>query len=342
MLKLSVRTDDLRMKTPFVIAGHVFDAMPTLVVTLQAEGCQGRGEAAGVYYLDDAAPGMTRRIEAFRSEIEAGLSRADLQTRLPPGGARNALDCALWDLEAARAGQPVWRLAGLNSMRPLITTMTCGAEAPEAMARTALGFAAAKAIKLKLTGEPDLDARRVEAVRRARPDVWLSIDGNGGYALDGLREVLPVFARLGVALVEQPLPPGEDQALDEIVSPIPLAADESAQCSADLPALVGRYKVVNIKLDKCGGLTEALAMARAARRLGLDLMVGNMGGSSWAMAAAFVVGQSCDIVDLDGPPWLARDRSPSAEYHDGRVWCGEAVWGGGGRISAVAERVIVQ
>ncbi|MEO7026698.1 MAG: dipeptide epimerase [Caulobacteraceae bacterium] len=336
MPKLQVRADDLRMKAPFAITGHVFDAMPTIVVTLCDGASRGRGEASGVYYLNDGPVQITHAIEAIRGEIEAGLSREALRARLPPCGARNALDCALWELEATRARQPVWRLAGLEEVRPLTTVMSCGADAPDAMARIAVGFADARAIKLKLTGEPDLDARRVEAVRAARPDVWLSVDANQGYSLADLREVLPAFVKQGVSLVEQPLPRGEDDALDGFSSPIPLAADESAQSTADVAALVGRYQVVNIKLDKCGGLTEALAMAEAARHRGLELMVGNMGGSSWAMAAAFVVGQSCDVVDLDGPLWLTRDRSPGAEYREGRVWCGDEVWGGGEPLPAAA------
>ncbi|MEP6967047.1 MAG: dipeptide epimerase, partial [Pseudomonadota bacterium] len=323
-LNLQVRTDDLRMKAPFAITGYVFDAMPAVVVTLSEGARQGRGEAAGVYYLKDGAAQMTRAIEGVRAEVEAGMSREELRRRLPPGGGRNALDCAMWELEAARAGQPVWKLAGLDEVHPLITTMTCGADSPEVMARTAVEFADARAIKLKLTGDPDLDARRVEAVRAARPDAWLSVDANEGYTPDALREVLPAFARHGVSLVEQPLPRGADEALEGMVSPIPLAADESAQTSADLATLLGRYQVVNIKLDKCGGLTEALAMAAAARELGLPPVVGNMGGASWAMAAAFVVGQACEVVDLDGPLWLAHDRSPGAEYRDGQIWCGDA------------------
>ena len=197
------------------------------------------------------------------------------------------------------------------------------------MAQTVRGFVGAKAIKLKLTGEPDLDARRVEAVRAARPDVWLMVDANQGYSAAMLREVLPAFVRAEVKVVEQPVPRGSEAELDGFVSPIPLAADESALSSGDLGALVGRFDIVNIKLDKCGGLTEALAMVDGARALGLEVMVGNMAGTSWAMGPAFIVGQFCQVVDLDGPISLRADRDPAVSYRDGEVWCDDAVWGRG-------------
>ncbi len=329
MLTLQLRTDNLLMKQPFAIHGYVFDAMPSVVVALSDGVHLGRGEAAGVYYLRDDPANMVDMIESVRGEIEAGVTRDALRRLLPPGGARNALDCALWELEAARAGQPVWRLAGLEAMKPLVTTLTAGAGEPEAMARMAASFAGAKAIKLKLTGDLDLDVRRVEAVRAACPHVWLAVDANQGYAIDSLAEVLPRFVRSDVKLVEQPLARGREAELDGFSSPIPLAADESALSTADLAGLVGRFQVVNIKLDKCGGLTEALAMVEGARALGLGVMVGNMAGTSWAMAPAFIVGQFCEVIDLDGPISLKADRSPAVDYRDGEVWCDDAVWGRG-------------
>ncbi len=329
MVKLQVHVERLMMKRPFVITGYVFDAMPAIIVTLTDGPHAGRGEAQGVYYLHDDTENMLRLVESVRGEVEAGLTRAALQTRLPPGGARNALDCALWDLEAARAGQPVWRLAGFDGVRPLVTTMTAGAEAPEVMAATVRGFAGARAIKLKLTGEPALDVARVAAVRAACPDAWLGVDANQGYSLASLEAVLPDFVDLGVSLVEQPLPRGQEAALDGFVSPIPLAADESLQSSDDLPSLEGRFQVANLKLDKSGGLTEALAMARRARDMGLGVMVGNMAGTSWAMAPAYIVGQLCEVVDLDGPISLAADRSPGVVYRDGEIICDDDVWGRG-------------
>ena len=329
MLSLSISVENLVMKRPFIITGYVFDAMPAVVVTLSDGTHAGRGEASGVYYFNESARGMADMIESVRGDIEAGISRAGLQHLLPAGGARNALDCALWELEAAQNDVPVWQLAGLAACRPLVTTMTAGAGSPAEMADTATGFTGAKAIKLKLTGEPALDVARVQAVRRACPQVWLGVDANQGYSIETLRKVLPAFLSQNVKLVEQPLPRGDEKLLDGFQSPIPLAADESLQTLKDLESVAGRFAVANIKLDKCGGLTEALAMAERARALGLGVMVGNMAGTSWAMAPAFVVGQYCDIVDLDGPLALREDRSPAVEYKDGEILCGDAVWGRG-------------
>ena len=335
MLELTVRTEHLVMKKPFAITGHVFNSIPSVVVMLRDGEHLGRGEAQGVYYLRDDPANIIEMLESVRAEVEAAATRDKLQRLLPPGGARNALDCAFWELEAARAGRPVWELAGLEGVRPLVTTFTAGAGEPEEMVESVLAFAGAKALKLKLTGEVDLDVRRVEAVRAARPNAWLGVDANQGYALDTLREVLPHFMHARVDLIEQPLPRGREAELDGFASPIPLAADESALSCADLGALVGRFQVVNIKLDKCGGLTEGLAMVEGARALGLKVMVGNMMGSSWATGPSFIVGQACEVVDLDGPALLAADRNPGVVYRDGEVWCGDDVWGRGERVPAL-------
>lgn len=326
-LALEIRNENLPLKAPFRISGYSFTEAPVTVVMLRDGGIEGRGEASGVYYLDDAPPGMRAALEALRGEIEAGLTREALRARLPPGGARNALDCALWELEARRAGEPVWRLAGSASPRPLLTTFTLGADDPGRMAAGATGFAQARALKLKLTGETDADAARVRAVRAARPEVWLGVDANQGYTPDTLDRLLPALLDARVALLEQPFARGREADLDGLERPIPIAADESVQGLAEVEALTGRFDVVNIKLDKCGGLTEALLMAELARRLGLRVMVGNMIGSSWAMAPAFVLGQRCDVVDLDGPTFLVADRSPGVVYADGHVDCPDAVWG---------------
>ena len=232
---------------------------------------------------------------------------------LPPGGARNAVDCALWDLDAQRAGKDVWRLAGLESVKPLVTTFTMGADDPSVMADGARKFAKARALKMKLTGDLDLDIARVKAVRDARPNTWLGVDANQGYDIQKLDELMGTLVDCDVSLLEQPIRRGSESDLDGYTSPIRIAADESALSLADVPGLVGRFNVLNIKLDKCGGLTEALAMAHEARRLGLDVMVGNMVGTSLAMAPAFVLGQLCDIVDLDGPVFL-QGRSQAEPY----------------------------
>jgi len=326
-LKLAVSAEELQLTAPFRIAGFTFEHQDAIVVTLDDGAHRGRGEASGVFFLGEGIKGMTAAIEAKRGAIEQGIDRATLQQLLPPGGARNAVDCALWELDARRAGRPVWAIAGLRAPRPLLTTFTLSAEAPEVMAQGARRFAQARAIKVKLTGDPALDVARVSAVRAARPDVWLAVDANQAYSVALLGPLVQRLLAERVELLEQPVARGCEADLEGFRSPIPLAADESALSLADLPKLVGRFDVVNIKLDKCGGLTAGLAMAREARRLGLKLMVGNMMGSSLAMAPAFVLGQLCDVVDLDGPTFLAHDRVPGVTYTDGSIWCDEAVWG---------------
>jgi len=327
---LEVRTESLRLATPFRISGYVFEQTDAVLVTIDDGGRTGRGEASGVYYLGDDVDHMLAAIETVRPRIEDGIDREDLRREMAAGGARNALDCALWELEAAITRQPVWQLAGIEAPRPLVTTFTLGADDPAAMAAGARGYAGARAIKVKLTGELALDILRVRAVREARPDAWLGVDANQGFARDDLDSLVEALVELRVSLLEQPLKRGCEADLDGYRSAVPIAADESALTLADVPGLVGRFDVVNIKLDKCGGLTEGLAMAAEARRLGLGVMVGNMVGTSLAMAPAFILGQGCDFVDLDGPTFLVEDRAPSAVYRDGTIWCDETVWGAGG------------
>ena len=326
-LRLSVAVEKLPFAAPFRIAGYVFEHMDAVVVTLEDGALRGRGEAEGVFYLNDDAAHMVAALEACRPAVEAGIDRGALQRLLPPGGARNALDCALWELEARRSGRPVWELAGLDPPQPLLTTFTLGADDPARMADGARRYAQARALKLKFTGDRDLDRARLEAVRAARPDVWLGVDANQGYGVGDLEALLRILLAAHVELLEQPLARGQEAGLEGFSSPIPVAADESALSLTDLPGLVGRFQVVNIKLDKCGGLTEGLAMAREAQRLGLKVMVGNMVGSSLAMGPAFVLGQLCDVVDLDGPIFLKQDRSPAVTYAQGMIWCDEQVWG---------------
>ena len=326
-IQLELHNEPLRLAAPFRIAGHVFEAMPATVVTLRDGDLVGRGEASGVYYNNDHPDSMIATLEALRPRIEAGLDRHDLRGLLPPGGARNALDAALWELESQRLGQPVWRLAGLDGVRPLLTTMTVGADEPDVMARNAAAYAQARALKLKLTGEAALDAARVRAVRARCPRPWIGVDANQGYRVDGLPNLLPSLLEAGVALLEQPCARGCEQELAGIARPLPFAADESILDLVELEARHHHFDVINIKLDKCGGLTEGLLMARRARELGKQVMVGNMCGTSLAAAPAFVLGQFCDVVDLDGPIFLQADRTPSVRYEDGHIHCGDEVWG---------------
>ena len=322
-VKVEVETWPLR--TPFRISGAAFDSIQVVVATVNDGRHVGRGEAAGVGYRRDTVDRIAARLREIAALPELSMSRDEVQ-KLPAGGARNALDCALWELEARQRGCPVWRLAQLDSPRPLLTTYTIGAGGPEEMATKARQFSDARALKIKLTGE-SIDLQRLRAVRDARPDVWLAVDANQGYTLKRLQELMPDLITAHVQLIEQPLPIGQEAQLESLRSPIPIAADESVQTLEDLPALVGRFDVINIKLDKCGGLTHALRMAREARRLGLRPMVGNMLGTSWAMAPGFLVGQLCEIVDLDGPLLLAGDREPAVRYRDGYVECPDEVWG---------------
>jgi L-Ala-D/L-Glu epimerase len=324
---LTYRVETHRLAAPFRISGYVFEASDVVIVELSDGDHRGRGEAGGVYYLGDDAPRIVEQLEASRSAIEACANREELRQILPIGGARNAVDCAFWELEANRTGIAAYRLAGIEAPRPLVTTFTLGADEPTKMAEGARAYSSARAIKIKLTGSFELDVARVRAVRQARPDVWLGVDANQGFDKSVLPALAQAMVEQKVSLIEQPLPRGSEADLEGFESPIPIAADESVLGLADVPGLVGRFGVVNIKLDKCGGLTEALMMAAEARRLGLGVMVGNMVGTSLAMAPAFILGQLCDYVDLDGPTFLKKDRVPGADYKDGQIWCPDEVWG---------------
>jgi L-Ala-D/L-Glu epimerase len=326
-MKLSLSIDTIEMTAPFRITGYTFTHNEMLVVRLQSGDKVGIGEALGVYYHDDRPPSMLGQVERLREAIESGVTREQLLSLLPPGGARNAVDSALWDLEAKQTGKPVWQLAGLKEPVPLLTTFTCGAEEPGVMAHRARAFTGARAIKLKLTDD-DKNAERVLAVREACPSAWIMVDANQGFTRDSFSKLLPSLVDAQVALVEQPFPVGKEAWLDGLQCPILLAADESVQDHHDLEKMRGRVQVINIKLDKCGGLTEALILAEKAKALGFSLMVGNMGGSSWSMAPACIVGALCMVVDLDGPQFLKSDRTPSVVYDDGRISCPEQVWGG--------------
>jgi len=305
------------LKAPFRIASAEFDATETLIVTATDGRHRGHGEAEGVFYRGETAKGLLAQARAFIGGHPGGISREALQSALPPGGARNAIDCALWDLEAKRTGRSIWTLTDVVP-RPLTTAVTIGLEAePEAMAEKARAAGPVPVLKVKLNA--DRPVERIEAIRAVRPDAVLVVDVNEGWTIEQLRDVAPAMARLGVEMLEQPLPRGRDAELDGYVSPVPLCADESCLHSGELDAVRGRYQRINIKLDKTGGLTEALRLARMAREEGLGLMVGNMMGTSLAMAPSFVVGCLCDFVDIDGPVLLAQDWPNGLRYQAGRV-----------------------
>jgi L-alanine-DL-glutamate epimerase-like enolase superfamily enzyme len=326
-LTLDRRVERFPYHQPFRISGHVFTETALLVAELSDGTHIGRGEGAGVYYLGDDIEHMLAEATRVRSEIERGATRAELQQLLPPGGARNAIDCAYWELEAKQAGVPVWELAGLNPPKALRSTLTLGADSATNMAKAALALDPEAPIKVKLTGDLADDIARIVAIRTARPDAWIGVDANQGYDVATLSELLPVLVQTRVAQLEQPLKRGREADLDGLKRPLPFAADESALSLDDTVSLVGRFDIVNIKLDKCGGLTEGLAIARQAKKLGLDVMVGNMMGTSLSMAPSFILGQLCDIVDLDGPTFLARDRDPGVSYRGGMIHCPADIWG---------------
>lgn len=313
-MKLSIEKTDFPMASPFAITGHVFESSETLRVTLSSNGISGRGEAVGAYYLGETVDSMAAQLEAVAARIGDDLSTAIIQQLLPAGGARNALDCAFWDYRAKASGKTIWELLSIIP-RQLTTVFTLGVASPAAMARQAQQARQFGNLKIKLdAGDP---IARLEAIRAARPDASLIVDVNQGWDLAALREYLPHAERLGIAMIEQPLPRGEDQALEGFRSPVPLGADESCLHMGEFAVAAQRYDVINIKLDKCGGLTEGLALVEAAKRAGLGLMVGNMCGSSLSMAPSYVIGQFCRFVDIDGPLLLKHDVAHGLDYGAG-------------------------
>ncbi len=326
--RLEVSVEKWPWKRPLSIAGHVFFDSTVVVAKITEGPHEGRGEALGMFYRQDTAAQLALEIETVREPIESGIDRTQLRKLLRAGGARNALDCALWDLESKRSLTPVWKLAGLPSPKPVLTTFTIGADAPGAMARIAAEtYGDAKAIKLKLLGDGS-DVHRVMQVREARPDVWLGVDANQSLTGEELSEILPALKAARVAMIEQPCKVGQEAiALRRLPRDIPIVADESVETLSDIEKVRPYYNMINIKLDKCGGLTEALLMARSAQQLGLGVMVGNMGGTSLSVAPALILASFCKIVDLDAPIFLARDRTPSALFYDGLIEIPDGLWG---------------
>ena len=296
----------------FVISRGAKTEAHVVVAELSDGAARGRGECVPYPRYGETVEGVLAQIEAVREAIEAGCGRDGLQSLLPPGAARNALDCALWDLEAKRTGVPAWRTAGLSRLDPVKTAYTLSLGPAEEMAAAARASARRPMLKLKIGGPDDL--HRVQAVREAAPLTRLIVDANEGLSFDDLRRLAPDFARLAVQLIEQPLKVAEDAQLEGYDSPVSLCADESLHSRAELAACARRYRAINIKLDKAGGLTEALALKAEARTLGLQVMAGCMVATSLSMAPALIVAQGAEVVDLDGPLLLARDREPGLDY----------------------------
>ncbi len=319
---LSVTADTFRLAQVFTIARGSRTEAHVLTVRAFADGVVGQGECVPYARYGETLDSVTAEI----NDLPEDISRQDLQDALPAGAARNAVDCALWDLAAKQTGTPVWQLAGLAAPKPLITAYTLSLDTPDNMRAQALKHAHRPLLKIKL-GTPD-DMARLEAVREGAPTSPIIVDANEGWTAEVYADLAPHLLRLGVQMVEQPLPAGQDDMLGEIDRPLPVCADESCHDRASLPGLKGKYDMVNIKLDKTGGLTEALALRDAARAEGYQVMVGCMVGSSLAMAPAVLVAQGAEVVDLDGPLLLAEDREAPLVYDAAGVHpASAALWG---------------
>jgi L-alanine-DL-glutamate epimerase-like enolase superfamily enzyme len=325
-LKLRVAIERWPLREAFTISRGAKTEAQVVVASLSDGRHTGRGECVPYARYGESVEGVAAAIEGLAPRLAAGLSRNELGAALPPGAARNALDCALWDLAAKREGRRAADLAGVSPLRPVLTAYTISLDTPEVMAAKAREASAYPLLKLKLGGTGD--AARLAAVRLAAPRARLIADANEAWQADETESLLALAAASGVELVEQPLPAGNDGILSEMARPVPVCADESVHDCASLAALAGRYDAVNIKLDKAGGLTEALRLAQEARARGLKIMVGSMVATSLAMAPALILAQDADWADLDGPLLLARDRAPGLAYDGATVFPPEpALWG---------------
>jgi L-alanine-DL-glutamate epimerase-like enolase superfamily enzyme len=325
--RLAARIERWPVAGSFVISRGAKTHVDVVVATVAEAEWRGRGEATAIYYHGESAESVREQILDMTGAIAEGATRADLLTLMPRGAARNALDTALWELDGKRCGLPVWRLASMEEPRPVTTAFTISlgdADRMEADARNAAGKY--PLLKLKLAGEGD--AERVAAVRRGAPEARLVVDANEAWTGRDIVAEAEALMPYGVELIEQPVKAGEDHLLDGLVSPIPLCADETCQDRSDLERIVGRYQAVNVKLDKAGGLTEALALSKDARAAGLKLMVGCMLSTSLGVAPAFLAAQGAEWVDLDGPLLLARDRPDGFRFERGKMLnAGATLWG---------------
>lgn len=310
-MRFILRDETFPIAGRFTIARGSKTEARVLYVELEDGGHVGRGESVPYARYGETLDNCMAQLEAVRPALEAGITLEALQALLPAGAARNAVDCALWHLNAKRSGLPAWKTAGLQRFDPLKTAYTLSLDTPEAMGQQAAANARRPLLKLKIGAANDID--RVEAVRQHAPNARLIVDGNEGLSFDDLQRIAPDFAKLGVKLIEQPMKVGDDEALLGYDSPVALCADESLHTRAELDRCARLYACVNIKLDKSGGLTEAIALKAAAKAKGLGIMVGCMVATSLSMAPAMIVAQGADFVDLDGPLLLARDRENGLE-----------------------------
>ncbi|MEL7039949.1 MAG: N-acetyl-D-Glu racemase DgcA [Pseudomonadota bacterium] len=316
MRQMTITPVSTPLKAAFAISRGSKTTAETVRVEIIDGEHRGRGECVPYARYKESRVSVVAQLSGIEKAIQEGLTRDELQRRLPAGAARCAVDCAMWDLEAKMSGATVWQLADLPEPKPLPTTMTIGLDTADAMAKAAKATPA-KILKLKLGGPEDM--ARVEAVRRARPDAKLLIDGNEGVAAEDFPALAQRASELGVVLIEQPFPAGEDDALLRRPGHVAICADESVHTRNDIQLLARRYDAINIKLDKAGGLTHALAMMDEAKKCGLGTMVGCMVAGSLSMAPAVLLGQVADVIDLDGPLWLASDVPHKLRYSDGYV-----------------------
>ena len=324
---LNIRHDTLPLRAPFRISRGVKTAAEVVTVELDQGGCVGRGESVPYARYGESVASVMSEIEPLRAALGAGMGRDEVQARLPAGAARNALDAALWDLEAQLSQIPVWTQLGRPPHAPLATALTISIDTPQEMGKAASHFADARLIKVKVDAENPV--ARIEAVRRAVPAARLIVDPNESWTIDILRDVQPALERASVSLLEQPLPADADDALLEFSSRIPLCADEACHTTSGLPSLLTRYQAVNIKLDKTGGLTEAWRLLRAARASGFIVMVGCMVCSSLGIAPALEIAREADFIDLDGPLWLKSDHPGGLTLQGGLLMPpSPGFWGG--------------
>ena len=324
--RLGVTRRSWPLAAPFAISRGAKTSAEVVIAEVYDGEFRGRGECVPYPRYGESVDSVVAALEAMKGAVFSGLDRHELQHAMPPGAARNALDCAFWHLDAQRDDRRVADIAGIGALKPLVTAYTLSLDTPERMAEAAAAQRARPLLKLKLAGDGDVE--RVRAVRSAAPAARLIVDANEGWRERHLVELLPALAELGVELIEQPLPAEADAALAEVPHPVPICADESVHTSADLDRLEGKYEAVNIKLDKTGGLTEALALAEAAEARGFKIMVGCMIGTSLAMAPAVLVAQRAQFVDLDAPLLLASDRVPGLRYDGSTLYPPEpALWG---------------
>ncbi|NVK20255.1 MAG: L-Ala-D/L-Glu epimerase [Methylocystaceae bacterium] len=315
VVELNVSRKSWPIAGSFTISRGTKTTADVVVVELVEDGHRGRGECVPYAHYGESQDSVSLQILALKDDIEAGLDRISLQTTMPAGAARNAVDCAFWDLEAKQAGKRVWELLGLAKLNPLTTAYTLSLDTPEMMGQKAQKAAHMPLLKLKLAGPDDLD--RVAAVRQGAPKSRIIVDANEGWTAEVYQHLAPKLVELGVEMIEQPLPAGHDEALRDIARPVPICADESCHGLASLADIEGKYDMINIKLDKTGGLTEAVLLKEAAEKAGLGIMVGCMLAPSLAMAPAMVVAQGARVVDLDGPLLLAKDYENAIKFNKG-------------------------